>query len=320
MKQEVKPTMTQANNNVPDSEDLELINTYTRNPISADEVYCFNLTLCDNEVDRDFERFSLEALWELCELFPGRTGICDHNMSSKNQMARIFKTWLEENKSKKTSVGENYTALRAKAYMLRTKENEELISQIEGGIKKEVSIGCSMKSLTCSICGKDMKSHECKHTKGKRYGKKLCHGILSNANDAYEWSFVAVPAQKNAGVTKAFTAISTKDSPSTPPSTEIPTDKALCSKKYLAELEELAEDGRSYRSELKAQIKKFALIAMPRVQAESILTLCSSMDSSALKALADGLRAQAGEIIPVALQLRELSEKKMNTNNNAFKI
>ena len=76
--------MTQAANNTPSAEELELINSYTRNPLTAEEVYCFNLTLCDNEVDRDFERFSINALKGLCELFPGRTGICDHNMSAKN--------------------------------------------------------------------------------------------------------------------------------------------------------------------------------------------------------------------------------------------
>ena len=33
----------------------------------------------------------------------------------------------------------------------------------------------------------------------------MCHTILDDITDAYEWSFVAVPAQVNAGVTKRFT-------------------------------------------------------------------------------------------------------------------
>ncbi len=312
--------MTQAANNTPTSKELELINTYTRNPLTADEVYCFNLTLCDNEVDRDFERFSVNALKGLCELFPGRTGICDHNMSAKNQLARIFKTWLEEDKNKKTSTGEAYVALKAKAYMLRTKENEEIIAQIEGGIKKEVSVGCSMKAMTCSICSKDMKSHECNHIKGKFYGKKQCHGILDNAGDAYEWSFVAVPAQKNAGVTKAFSEEKAKDIKHSAASQEIPVDKALCSKEYLCKLESLAEDGRLYRKHLTDEIRKFALIAMPKVKADSFSAMCDSMDSAQLKSLMEGLKAQASEIIPVSLQLKPLSDKKINNNNNAFKI
>ena len=159
--------MTPSANNTPDPSELELINTYARNPLEAENVYCFNLTLCDNEVDRDFERFSVDSLKELLPLFVGKTGISDHSMSSQNQKARIFKTWLEQDDSKKTVTGESYTALKAKAYMLITDENKEMIEQIEGGIKKEVSVGCSMGKVICSVCGKDMKKHECKHIKGK---------------------------------------------------------------------------------------------------------------------------------------------------------
>jgi hypothetical protein len=38
------------------------------------------------------------------------------------------------------------------------------------------------------------------------YGGKICHTVLDGITDAYEWSFVAVPAQRNAGVTKKFTS------------------------------------------------------------------------------------------------------------------
>lgn len=311
----MKPSL----NNTPTAEDLELINTFTRNPIEADSLYCFNLTLCDNEIDRDFERFSIDALKELIPLFVGKTGIADHNMSSLNQKARIFRTWLEEDSTRKTSTGETYTALRAKAYMLITDETKDMIEQIEGGIKKEVSVGCSMGSITCSVCGKSMKTHECNHVKGRRYGKKLCHGILSDAKDAYEWSFVAVPAQKNAGVTKAFytpqTEKSTEEKAFTPKG-----DEALFSAKYVKMLEKKATDGDLYRQQLTTEIRKYALIAMNKLNVDAFTAGCDSMETAELKALAEGLRAQASEIIPVTLQLKALSKSKPNSNNNSFKI
>ena len=34
-------------------DELELINRHTIKPLTADEVFCFTLTLCDNEIDRD---------------------------------------------------------------------------------------------------------------------------------------------------------------------------------------------------------------------------------------------------------------------------
>jgi len=305
-------------NNTPTKEDLELINAYTRNPLSEVEVYCFTLTLCDNEVDRDFERFSLDALKTLIPLFTGKTGIADHNMSSHNQKARIFKTWLEEDETKKTSAGETYTALKAKAYMLITEENKEMIEQIEGGIKKEVSVGCSMGSMVCSICGKDMKKHECKHQKGRYYGKKLCHGILGDAKDAYEWSFVAVPAQKNAGVTKAFThQQAAKASDTVVSGTD---DEALYSRKYVNMLEKQAEQGLLYREYLISQIRKYALIAMNRVNIDTFTAGCELMEAGELKTLMESLKAQANEIIPVKLQLKSASKSKPDTNNNSFKI
>lgn len=306
-------------NNTPTAEDLELINTYARNPLDAKDVYCFNLTLCDNEVDRDFERFSVEGLETLCELFTGKTGIADHNMSSENQKARIFSTHLEEDSTKKTSVGESYVALRAKAYMLRTEQNADMIEQIEGGIKKEVSVGCSMGSMTCSICGKDMKKHECKHIKGKYYGKKLCHGILGDAKDAYEWSFVAVPAQKNAGVTKTFTK-NQGETKSFEGENAFSHEDALFSRKYVEHLEKQAEDGRLYRDYLTAEIRKYALIALHKVNIDAFTASCKSMSSAELKALRESLKAQASEVIPVNLQLKALTGKKIDSNNNSFKI
>ena len=41
----------------PGKDDLALINRYTRRPFSEEEIYTFSVVLCDNEVDRDFERF-----------------------------------------------------------------------------------------------------------------------------------------------------------------------------------------------------------------------------------------------------------------------
>lgn len=311
--------MNPSPNNTPSAEDLELINTFTRNPLEADKAYCFNLTLCDNEVDRDFERFSLDALKQLAPLFVGKTGISDHNMSSQSQKARIFRTWLEEDDSRKTTAGESYTALKAKAYMLITDENKDMIEQIEGGIKKEVSVGCSMKSLTCSVCGKDMKTHACKHIKGKTYGKKLCHGILNDAADAYEWSFVAVPAQKNAGVTKSFDTAETKSFTENTDKA-VPNDEALFSQKYVKQLEKNALDGEKYRQFLTQEIKKYALIALNKVNADSFASLCGTMNITELKDLMESLKAQASEIIPITLQLKSLPVRKTESNNNSFKI
>lgn len=183
---------------------LQELNQFTRRTHILDEVYLLDVLLCDNEVDRDFERFSDSALETLKTLFVGKTGIFDHDPSGKNQTARIFSTRLETHPEQLTSTGVPYTCLKANAYMVRTAGNADFIREIDAGIKKEVSISCSARSHTCSICGKDRRLTGCPHVQGELYQGMLCHTILSDITDAYEWSFVAVPAQRNAGVTKQY--------------------------------------------------------------------------------------------------------------------
>ena len=46
----------------PDEMQLAKINRYTKSPLKAAEVYCFDVRLCDDLPDRDFERFDTAAL------------------------------------------------------------------------------------------------------------------------------------------------------------------------------------------------------------------------------------------------------------------
>ena len=179
---------------IPTPEQLEKINLQSKAELTAEQVYCFSVRLCDDQPDRDLERFDTAALPILAELFIGKTGICDHEWSAQGQIARIFDAWTE-------TAGE-VTILRAWAYMLRGQDTDPIIAKIEAGIHREVSVGCAMEKTLCSICGADYGT--CEHRKGESYNGEICYGILCGAKDAYEFSFVAVPAQSEAGVLKGF--------------------------------------------------------------------------------------------------------------------
>lgn len=187
-----------------DKEILEKINKLTRREMREDEVYVFPVKLCDNEVDRDEERFSDEALYEMSKLYVGKPGIFDHDPKSGNQTARIFDAEVVSEPGIFTKDGRPYKYLRAMAYTIRTDANKELIAEIDAGIKKEVSVSCSSQKRVCSVCGCDVNKTGCEHVKGETYAGQKCHYILDDINDVYEWSFVAVPAQINAGVTKKY--------------------------------------------------------------------------------------------------------------------
>lgn len=191
--------------------EMALVNSYTRRELTRDEVYIFSVVLCDNDVDRDYERFTVESLFALEKLFVGKTGIIDHNPSAKNQMARIISCRVEAVEGRKTLLGDQFFRLTARAYIRRTDGNREFIEAIEAGIVKEVSVSCSSDHKVCSVCHNDMHSQMCSHIKGREYDGVLCCGELINVTDAYEWSFVAVPAQRAAGVIKAQLKIAKHD-------------------------------------------------------------------------------------------------------------
>lgn len=196
------------NQEVTDDE-LKKINKFTLAPLKADEVFTFKLILGDNGLDdRNYEPFNLNALKDLKKLYVGKTMIKDHKRTADNQIARIYDTELQQDSSKLTGAGEIFTKLIAKCYMVKTEKNADLIAEIKAGIKKEVSTSCRPKHAYCSICGVDNMKDYCIHYWGKEYetqdGKKICYFTLDGAKEAYEVSFVAVPAQPRAGTTKNY--------------------------------------------------------------------------------------------------------------------
>ena len=58
----------------PSAEQLEKINRLTKKAVTAEEVYVFSVRLCDDQVDRDDERFSESCIRELAALFIGMWG------------------------------------------------------------------------------------------------------------------------------------------------------------------------------------------------------------------------------------------------------
>lgn len=202
--------------------ELKAINKYTLEPLAAADVFTFKAVLCDNEVDRHFDRFTPKALQDLQKLFLGKTVIKDHRHSADSQVARIYATELVTSEKAVKASGELYTQLVAHCYMVRTASNADLIAEIKGGIKKEGSVGFAPSSAICSICGTDNVKSYCRHWPGKSYDKEggstVCTFTLSGCRDAYEFSLVAVPAQRAAGVSKSYTGVTEyeKDEPEAP--------------------------------------------------------------------------------------------------------
>ena len=269
---------------VPSASQLEAINAQAKAKLTKEQVYVFSLRLCDDQVDRDLERFDTQALPEMARLFIGKTGIVDHRWSSENQVARIFAAEVVRE--------ESVSYIKAWAYIRRGGQAEEVIADIEAGIKKEVSVGCAMGRSVCSICGSEYGS--CGHQKGEYYDGQLCCAILKEPMDAYEFSFVAVPAQREAGVMKGLGA------------------GKRCLKELAEEfgaqgeyraLHKLAQLGQKYQKALEDEVVRLCLALELGVEEPVLRGVMGKASAEELETLKGALEQRLAESMPVQTQL-----------------
>lgn len=316
--------------NITDAQ-LELINRHTRQPLSGEDVFCFNVVLCDNDIDRDFECFTEESLQKLGELFIGKTGIFDHSQKGRDQCARIFDCVTERISGQKTADGRDYIRLKASAYMPKTDENRSLITEINAGIKKEVSVGCRCEEKVCSICGKP--AGACAHRKGIFYKsrgvKKLCYFELKNPSDAYEWSFVAVPAQPKAGVVKSFAG--GKEEAMKPEeiiksfenAEEVKLGRmqldAVC--KYISNLENIAKSAKNYLDEQKRLLIARCVSDTNPTLATLISAALDRMNGDELFKMFRTIETNADEYRPqIGAKKSAAAKKASDEKNRAFSL
>ena len=300
---------------------LEKINKLARRELAAEDLFVFSVILCDNEIDRDGERFPKKSLEALAELYCGKTGIFDHSAQAKNQSARIFETELVSEEHIQAPGGEIYTYLKAWAYMARCEKNADLILEIDAGIKKEVSVGCAVRSVVCSVCGADQKSKPCQHRKGASYGGVICHHALCEPTDAYEWSFVAVPAQRNAGVTKGYMPFSgdlLERIQKSAGAINLTESEAQVLKARLAGLDELCKAGEEYTASLRRNLLRKARLAQPGLDPKVLEEVSEAMNISQLKAFCSGFEEAAAAALPRP-QLGRINEGNQ-TNDREFLI
>ena len=281
---QIKKQTEAQSSGAPTAEQLAAINAQAHATLTEQDVYVFSLRLCDDRIDRDFERFDTAALPALAKLFIGKTGVVDHRWSSDAQIARIFATEVQQ------EAGTSY--IKAWAYIRRGKRTEDVIADIEAGIKKEVSVGCAMGRSVCSICGLEYGS--CGHQKGECYDGQLCCAVLKEPMDAYEFSFVAVPAQRDAGVIKGLHGGRTLK--------EL-AEEFGAQAEYRA-LYQQAELGRLYEKALQDEVVRLCLSLDLGVAEPVLRAVFSRAPATELQRVREALRGTLGKRLPVQTQLR----------------
>ena len=280
---DIKKASEAVSSGTPTAVQLAAINAQAKARLKEDQIYVFSLRLCDDQIDRDFERFDTGALPALAKLFVGKTGIVDHCWSSENQVARIFETQVVSE--------DGISYIKAWAYIRRGGNNDEIIADIEAGIKKEISVGCAMGRCICSICGSEYGT--CGHRKGEHYDGMICCGVLQEPVDAYEFSFVAVPAQREAGVLKNM-------------------GRKKCLKELAEEFGAQAEYrllfqdaqlGRKYRQNLENDVVRLCLSLDLGAEAPVLRSIVATAAAEDLMSLKAALEDRMGQLMPVVTQL-----------------
>ena len=270
---------------------LEAINAQAKAELTAEQVYVFSVRLCDDQIDRDLERFDTAALPELARMFVGKTGIVDHKWSASGQVARIFETQVVQE--------DGVSYIKAWAYIRRGGNAEEVIADIEAGIKKEISVGCAMGRAVCSICGGEYGT--CGHQKGEHYDGMLCCVILKEPMDAYEFSFVAVPAQRDAGVIKGL------------------GEGKRCLKELADEfgaqgeyraLFVQAQLGKKYEKQLQDEVVRLFLGLDMGMEEPMLRSITQKVSAEELLHLKQALEARMAEYFPVQTQLHSRDAKQ----------
>lgn len=136
---------------------LQKINSFALRELTPDEVYVRQFILCHNGIDRDGERFSEAILEDFKRTLPGKSVLQSHN---RNDLPKglFFDAFVDSMTPEGFSMltGESIklpdnisqaVVLFGWTYFLKAGFNEELLSLIDGGIARYVSIGFRASDL-----------------------------------------------------------------------------------------------------------------------------------------------------------------------------
>lgn len=149
--------------------------------IESTDVYVFECVLSDNRRDRDGDLVSTAALIQLGELLKNSTGLIEHEWNSDSAIGRIIDTEIEVHEDEQNEIGEPYAQLIGLCYILK---NTDLYEKVLAGVVEGISIAFT--------------------TARQSRRDDIDTNVIEEISDAYEWSLVAVPANKSAGIRHKF--------------------------------------------------------------------------------------------------------------------
>ena len=203
MASHVKIITEKREDSIPTDEELEKIKSYYKKA-TKDNVAVFEMSFCNTIPDRQDDVFTDNSVDTMVRTVIGKQFINGHD-TSKDSIGKIFDSYVK-NVDYEGQDGKIYNNIKTgfiKVYIPKTTRHENIIEDLETGMKEYTSPGFSINKITCSICGEDYLGKKCKHLKGKEYKGKKCITIL-DVKECVEVSSVYLGAQYYSQIVKNF--------------------------------------------------------------------------------------------------------------------
>ena len=151
--------------------------------INWKDYYVFKIILCNNDVDKDHDKFSIQTLYQIRDMAIGKNGILDTMPNKENNIARIFDCSVEYDKGKTTIDGEPLLYVQAYAFLDKCISDGcgAIAQKIKEGFYNEVSVGCSI-----------YKSHK-ESFFDSEFASEYEITVIDSIADLYEWSIIQKP-------------------------------------------------------------------------------------------------------------------------------
>ena len=143
--------------------DLDKINKLTVKPVDAKDITVYTALLIDDKITRNNTQYNKDFQSMLLSLPVGEGNFIgtpvlfgeskDHQAIAASQVGRIFDAWQVVD-------NEKHFGVMAKIYILN-ESNETLISKVDSGVLKELSISTKVQLPLCSVCGQNIAN--CEH-------------------------------------------------------------------------------------------------------------------------------------------------------------
>lgn len=162
-------------------EELKLIETVWGKPVKKEDVFIFTMRICDNDIDKDNECFSVSALYQIAEMIVGKRGIISNiSVNEKNIVAQIYSAKVCCDYEKRTAIGQDYQYVEAKGFIIYNDNTKTICKMIQSEQIQEVSIGCAVATHKKRV--------------SPDYGE---YTELRDVTEVYEWAFVTPTKMSN---------------------------------------------------------------------------------------------------------------------------